>query len=191
MQRPAALPKVPLAAGLAILAAWLALLAPRAACAQAGSAGLERAVEATYLYKFAAFVEWPQAAGAQAAFDLCVVGDDPFGAILDRAVAGQSVGGKPIVVKRFPVVAGNPGCRTMYVAGSAAQPVADALARVRGTPVLTVTGAAGAARGIINFVLVDNHVRFAIDDAAARENGLVISSKLLSLAVSVQPAVPR
>jgi hypothetical protein len=33
----------------------------------------------------------------------------------------------------------------------------------------------------------ENHVRFDIDDRAASADGLVISSKLLSLATSVKP----
>jgi hypothetical protein len=41
---------------------------------------------------------------------------------------------------------------------------------------------------MINFIVADNRVRFEIDEAAARRNGLQISSKLLSLAASVRPA---
>ena len=59
-----------------------------------------------------------------------------------------------------------------------------------GKPVLTVTDAAddAGAKGMINFVIAAGRVRFEIDDVAARAGGLVISSKLLSLAVSVKPA---
>jgi hypothetical protein len=39
------------------------------------------------------------------------------------------------------------------------------------------------ARGVVNFVIKDRHVRFQIDSQAASENGLKMSSKLLSLAV--------
>ena len=40
-------------------------------------------------------------------------------------------------------------------------------------------------------MIEDNHVRFEINDAAAASNGLVISSKLLSLAVVVTPRTER
>jgi hypothetical protein len=55
--------------------------------------------------------------------------------------------------------------------------------------VLTVTDSARdePARGIINFLIQNNRVRFEIDNGAAAESGLTISSKLLSLAVSVKP----
>jgi hypothetical protein len=59
---------------------------------------------------------------------------------------------------------------------------------VEGTSVLTVTDAARTpnARGIIHFVVQNDRVRFHIDERAAARNGLSISSKLLSLALSVR-----
>ena len=78
-------------------------------------------------------------------------------------------------------------CKIIYIAGGAPKLAAQVLASVAGKPVLTVTDAAGdgPAKGMINFVIADGRVRFEIDDAAARASGLGISSKLLSLAVSV------
>ena len=48
---------------------------------------------------------------------------------------------------------------------------------MRGKPILTVTDEASSAdiKGIINFVIRDNRVRFEIDEAAAVADGLVIS----------------
>jgi uncharacterized protein DUF4154 len=161
------------------------LLALPAARAQGNT--LELAIEATYLVKFAPFVAWPNAASDPLV--LCVAGDDPFGALLDQAVSGQRVNGRAIAVRRLPRVTRGSGCDILYAAGSPAQPAAAELASVRGTPVLTVTDSerGEGAKGIISFVLLDDHVRFAIDNAAAAENGLVISSKLLSLAVHPTP----
>jgi hypothetical protein len=175
--------------GAAAVVLVLALVPFAAAWAQEGS--LERAIKATYLYKFVPFVEWPKTvwSAPTSPLVLCVAGDDPFGQVLDEAVAGQAAGPHPIALRRLSIVTRESGCNLLYDAGSPAQTVADALAAVRGTPVLTVTDAErnGGAKGIINFVILGNHVRFEIDDAAAAENGLVISSKLLSLAVHVTP----
>lgn len=147
---------------------------------------LENAVKATYLYKLAPFVQWPRAVAPSADFNLCIAGNGPFGPLLDNAVRGQSVGGRPIAVRRFLTVANDSGCQIMYVAGSPAQSVAQILEVLRGTPVLTVTDGQSNPRdkGIINFVLVAGHVRFEIDEAAAAAGGLALSSKLVSLAVN-------
>jgi YfiR/HmsC-like len=150
---------------------------------------LEIAVKATYLYKLPQFVSWPAGSLPSTSFVLCVIGRGPFGSLLDQAVAGQKVQQRPIVVRHYRVIDANPGCQLMYVAGSAAQSVASELAAVRGTPVLTVTDGqqVRSAEGIVNFVLVDGRVRFQINQGGAGANGLVISSKLLSLAVGATP----
>lgn len=168
----------------AALAAALALGAP----AKAGSS-LETAIKATYLYKFAPFVGWPEGgAPAGGAFTLCVIGSDPFGPVLDSAVAGQSVDGRPIIVRRLEGARGGAGCQILYAGGSA-QTASEAIRTVRGAPVLTV--AEGQSSGaVIGFVVRDQRVRFVIDLHAAAENNLRISSKLLSLALEVQTGKP-
>jgi hypothetical protein len=50
---------------------------------------------------------------------------------------------------------------------------------------LTVTDSTSRVHGIINFAVIENHVRFDIDEAAADAASLRISSKLLELAHEV------
>jgi hypothetical protein len=148
-----------------------------------------RAEKAAYLYKFAPFVDWPDptAEFPSGQFRICVVGGRPFDDMLDRASQGHTVGGRPIVIQHFSGVTSNPGCSVMFVADPDARLVAETLAAVRGSPVLTVTdGAEGPEHsGIINFVVQDNRVRFEISTRAAAANHLTISSKLLSLATRI------
>jgi YfiR/HmsC-like len=150
---------------------------------------LEYAVKATYLYKFAPFIDWPPAAfpSSGSPINICVLGRDPFGEVLDRAVAGQRIAGRAVVVVRLDRVDGS-DCHIMYLSESDGA-ATRALDAVRGAPVLTVTDSESepGAKGIINFVVRDNRVRFEIDESAAAQNGLMISSKLLNLAVSVRP----
>jgi hypothetical protein len=173
----------------ALVVAVTALVLALPARAQDGS--LEYAVKAAFLYKLGPFVEWPANAFADATgpVNLCIAGTDPFGAVLDQAVAGQSIGTRPVAVTRLLAPARNLACHILYLGTADPRLAADALALVRGTPVLTVTDGIRdpAAKGIINFVILANRVRFEIDEGAASENRLVISSKVLSLAVSVRP----
>jgi uncharacterized protein DUF4154 len=153
---------------------------------------LEYAIKATFLYKFSPFVEWPATAFASssAPISLCVFGNDPVTTLIDRVTAEQRVGNRPIMVRHLQGVARDAGCHILYVAESNEQRATQALNAVRGTPVLTITDSVRSGRdaGIVTFVLVENRVRFDIDLAAATENGLSISSRLLSLARSVRPA---
>ena len=150
----------------------------------------EYALKAAYLYKLGDYIEWPAAAFASPTSPLviCVDGDDPFGRTLDSSVAGQKVAGRTIQLRRLAVAERDAGCNVLYVAGSARQPVEQALQAVHGVPVLTVTDAErGTAKGIVHLLVQDKRVRFEIDDQAAAANGLKISSKLFALAVSVKP----
>jgi hypothetical protein len=164
------------------------------ACGKTASAddanALALAVKATFLYKFEPFITWPPQAFSSpgSPFNLCVVGDDPFGPMLDRAISGQQTAGHAIAVLRLKTVSPDAHCQLLYVATADAVSAREAETAVAGMAVLTVTDSMedGSAKGMINFVVADNRVRFQIDDAAATQSGLTISSKLLSLAVSVR-----
>lgn len=147
------------------------------------------AIKAAYLYKFAPFVGWPSTAFASPSspFRLCILGDDPFGAILDQAVSGHTVDDHPIEVLRVQSADAASGCHILYFNALRNAAMAETFNHLRGSPVLTVTEENSAhAEGVIQFVIRDGHVRFAIDATAAAANGVTISSKLLSLAVPLK-----
>lgn len=161
------------------------LLLPLPAGAQQ-AASLEAAVKATFLSKFIPFVGWP-AAPNSGPIGICLVGNDAVTAIADRAVAGQSVGDRQIIVRHLPYSGPFVECQSLYLAAPDTEK-SRILNEIQAAPILTITDAAtdNSAKGIINFVLRDNRVRFEIDNAAAIRSRLEISSKLLSLAVSVR-----
>lgn len=172
-----------------MLAAFCCLILTPGMAAAAEADSLEYAVKATYLYKFGIYVEWPGTtfSNPSTALNLCLVGDDPFGSTLDTAVSGQRVDGRAIVVRRLKTVGRDSGCHILYIGNSETQRTNQVIEAIRGSGVLTVSDSRGTSVGIINFVIKDNRVRFNIDEDAAAQNGLVISSKLLGLALSVKP----
>lgn len=150
----------------------------------------ESAVKATYLYKFAPFVRWPASAfpSPTSPFHLCVVGNDPFGRVLEQAVSGQRLDGHPMAVRRLRSAESAAGCHILYFGDAASRSSADTLRTLKGAPVLTVSDQSRAVQGaIIQFIVMNGRVRFDIDTSAAAANGVTISSKLLSLAVSARP----
>jgi hypothetical protein len=173
--------------GFACFGLWLAL-APLRAEAQARE--LESAIKATYLYKFIPFIEWPAGTfdGPSDPLRLCVVGNDAVGQLVEEAVRGQPQSARPIVVKRVASASRESSCHIVYVAPGPEDAGGATLERLRGLPLLTITDGARDARsrGMINFVVRDNRVRFEIDLGLATNSGLAISSKLLALAVSVR-----
>jgi YfiR/HmsC-like len=155
----------------------------------------EYAVKAAFLYKFGLFVEWPDSAfpSPVSPVNLCIVGDDPFGKSLDAVVAGAQVKGRNVIIRRLQTVGRNPSCHILYAGGSEEQSEAQIIETVRGSNVLTVSDGRGSNAGdaIINFVVADKRVRFDIDDEAAAENNMLISSQLMNLALNVKRRTPK
>ena len=167
---------------LALVVATLAL-AP-AATAQPS----DTAVKAAFLPRFARYVTWPATAvpRADAPFVLCIIGDDRFGSLLDRAAQPQTIDGRKIITRRLKSAAPALGCHIAFLQGSKTHSVEEMLATIGRQPILTVTdGANTPKRGVIHFVLVGGRVRFFIDQGAAQRRGLNISSRLLTLAIGV------
>lgn len=175
--------------GIRYLAAFAMALVSGAVIAQDGA--IEYAIKATYVYKFAPFVEWPPGAftSATSAVVICVVGNDEIAKLVADAARGQSAGERPIDVRYVTPGVGMRECHIVYIGARDNERRKAIVEGLEGTPVLTITDGAADARdkGIINFVLRDNRVRFEIDLDAAARNQLAISSKLLSLATKVRP----
>jgi hypothetical protein len=146
---------------------------------------LEHQVKTAFLYNFSRFVTWPEATLLdQPEFNLCVIGSDPFDTHLDK-LTGKVVQDRTLVVRRLSSLAMVDDCQLLYIGEDVDLP--EVLLLLREQPVLTVSDAAGfiEAGGIIQFMLIENRIRFRINVGAANTAGLSISSKLLSLAVSV------
>jgi hypothetical protein len=150
---------------------------------------LEYAVKAAYLPKFVPFITWPENAFASPAtpVTICVLGNDPFGGRLEQAVGELKSGHRSIIVRHLPATDASVSCQLVFLGKGDETATEGTLDAMKGKPVVTVTDSGVKAHGVISFVIEANHVRFDIDDASAAQGGVVISSKLLSLAHAVKP----
>lgn len=175
----------PLGAALRLAIALALALAGAPARAQP----TEAAVKAAFIPKFARYVQWPAGAapGLRQAFNLCLIGHDPFGSLIDRAAAGEVIEGRGVTVRRLSTAEAVEGCHLAFVNGATPQDTGRLLHALQGRPILTITDSrSGATRGMIHFTVAAGRVRFFIDQAAAAERGLTISSRLLALALGVR-----
>jgi hypothetical protein len=150
---------------------------------------LEYGVKAGYLPKFVPFITWPIGTftSPSAPVNICVLGPDLFGGKLDQDVAGLKAGDRWVAVRHLPEPDGEVSCQILFLGSGVDPAVVDGtLDAMKGQPVVTITDTGVKSHGVISFVIESNHVRFDIDDAAAAEDGLTISSKLLSLAHAVR-----
>ena len=157
-------------------------------CVQAANEALEYQVKAAFLLNFTKFIEWPASAfvAPDAPIVICVLGEDPFGSLLDQVVSGELVNGRRVVAQRVRNLPAAKTCQVLFV-GRVDKGVLKGLPAL-GQGVLTVGEGEGFLRGggTIAFVIENRRVRFGISESAAANAGLVVSSKLLNIARSVE-----
>ncbi len=153
----------------------------------------EYQIKAAFLYNFAKFVEWPADTFADPhdPIVLGIVGEDPFGSVLDKIVLGKTVNGRGLMIKRLKPGPDLRKCHILFISSSEKKHLAPILESLQGSSVLTVgeTDRFAQSGGVINFILEENKVRFEINSETAARARLKISSKLLALAriVANQP----
>ena len=168
------------AAALRLLALLVLCLPGQAV--RADAAVDERAMKAAYLYNFALFAQWPTLPDGD--FRLCVLGTTPLDAELERLEGKRVQNGLSIAMRR--IMPGEPlsGCQVLYVDERSRRTLDSLLQQLAGSPVLTITDAAGLAdRGImIEMRRQDQRIVFDVNLAAARRAHLDFSARLLKLA---------
>jgi hypothetical protein len=151
-----------------------------------GQTSREYDLKAVFLYNLASFVDWPSSAFAtpDAPFVIAVVGEDPFGRVLDNVVAHESVGPHPFVVRRFRRSEDIGPCHVLFIGNSEARRVRDVLRRVRGRPVLTVADLPSFVEtgGMVGFAKQADHLQLYVNPGALSAARLGVSSKLLEVA---------
>jgi len=147
-------------------------------------------LKAVYLYNFGRFVQWPPNATAAKgdSFSICVLGQDPFGPSLDSTIAGETLDGKPLAVKRISTLRDAAERRILFISSTEEKHLKEILTALDDSGVLTVSDMPGFTRrgGMIQFVLEGDKVRFEINLASAESARLVLSSELLKVAASVK-----
>ena len=147
-------------------------------------------MKAAYLYNFGKFVDWSATtvAAQRDGFQICVLGQDPFGPSLDAALAKQSIDGKSVMARRLTKPQDALGCRVLFISSSEDRQLKGIFTVLNGAGVLTVSDIPQFSQrgGMIEFTLEGNKVRFEVNLTSAESAGLSLSSELLKVAVAVR-----
>lgn len=154
----------------------------------------EYQVKAAFLFNFTKFVEWPTVrfSSGDAPIVIAVLGRNPFGDELEKLVLNRLVDGRQIVVRALASAeeAKSTGAifHVLFVPAGEESRYADLAKIAPLTGVLTVGESDRFASfgGMVNFVVVENRVRFEINRGAAEAAGLKLSAQLQKLAASAR-----
>lgn len=171
---------------ISTLICW-AILFP--GCLIAEESSLEYKIKAGYLYNFTKFVTWPQINGPT--FNLCILGDDPFGTIIDpiekKTAFAHSI--KVLRLSKTNLLGASKlpwGCQILYV--SQTDSYKTILEKIKISPTKTQTLIVGegedfaAEGGMIGFVDRNGKIKLQVNLQSVKRTNLQISAKLLEIA---------
>lgn len=176
-----------LAAGLCTGVGGLAI-APLRVHAQTSAS--EAQIKAAYIYKFGSFVDWPGSAFAATAspIQIGLIEADALLEPLAQAVAGRTLHGRSLVVRRLSRTESPAGLHMVFLGRSLHARMAELLTSLRRSPTLVISESEGALElgSMINFVILEDRLRFEVAPRNAERSGLAISARLLAAAVRVE-----
>lgn len=157
-----------------------------------GLEGSEYGIKAAYLYNFALFAEWPaDPAMADAPVTICIAGKDPFGAAIAEEFKTRRVHDRAVEIRYIRDQQDPRSCHVLFINEPNSRRLQEILQKVKDAPVLTVGDSEKFidSGGMIGFIIVDNHVQFEVNQGAAENVDLKLSSRMLQLAYRVKEAV--
>ncbi len=159
---------------------------------QTGAAGSSRLseheVKAAYLYNFAKYVEWPANTLLleNSPLTFCIIGQSPLNSVME-SFGTNTIKNRQLAMQQLGYNEDLSKCNILFISSDYKTSLHKILAATVHRSILTVSDIKGfaAAGGIIEFVPVNDKIRFAINNRAARQANLRISSHLLKLATTV------
>ncbi len=148
--------------------------------------------KAIYLYNLLQFVEWPLGSFPEQSSPIIIgiLGEDPFGQVLDQTVQNEKVQNHEIAVRRFNDLDEVKECHLLFIGKSEKSRTDEVLRKMQKRDVLTVSEVEGFAEhgGAVNFYIEKNKLRFEVNTDALKKANLKVSSKFLRLAKIVGPS---
>ncbi|MGK0525902.1 MAG: hypothetical protein ACI92N_003564 [Pseudomonadales bacterium] len=146
----------------------------------------EYEVKAAFFYNFTQFVSWIPVPDKKLPLRICVLGDNPFGDLLQPLV-GRKSQGRTLELANPEDLTAAVGCNVLFVGSSNLRNLPAIIATAQEGNMLTISELPGfiGRGGIIGYVKQGNIIRFEINLQAADAAGVSINSRLLELASRV------
>lgn len=150
--------------------------------------GIEDQIKSAMIMNFIRFVKWPSDTSDYGG-DGIIIGVMGADSIMDvlKTQEGKNIDGKALLVRRIEASKDISQCHVLFVGASRQWPNAEIINAARASSVLTVGEAEAFCRegGMIRLFREENKIRFEINNNAANQSNLQLSSKLLEIAAMV------
>jgi hypothetical protein len=138
-----------------------------------------------FIYNFSRLIEWP-AKDRTGNFIIGVLGTSDIATELELYTKGKKVGMQNIEIVRYKLPAEIQQCHILFITFSKTKLMAEINSMITGKSTLLIAEKAGAldAGAAINFVILEDKMKFELKAENANKYGIKFSSKLQEMAYS-------
>lgn len=137
------------------------------------------------VYNFVKYIQWPTAGSGE--FVIAVVGNTDMYNTMSKLYSGKKVGANTCVVKQFKSGADLSDCEVVFIDRSKSGDFDTISNKIKGKSTLLITDKNGLGeRGSgINFKMVDNKLKFELNQKAMEASNLKVAGALSAMAILI------
>lgn len=145
----------------------------------------EYSIKTLFIYNFTKYIEWPSA-DKKNVFEINVIGESDILKPLQELARNKKINQKTIVINVIEAESEVPG-DIIFIPFQSSKKLGTVLKTCKGKNTLVITEAPDLALkgATINFKMVENRIRFELNQAAAKNSGLKLSNQLVELSIPV------
>jgi hypothetical protein len=138
------------------------------------------------IYNFLKYIQWPESANS-GQFVIGVMGDDDVYNTLKAWYGDKERMGKLLLVKKLSSASEAKDCQLVYIGSAASNSFESIHQVVSNNPTLIITdkNGLGAKGSGINFKIVNNRLKFELNENALNASQLKVSSQLAAMAIVI------
>ena len=143
-------------------------------------------IHSAMLFNFMKYIQWPNEA-EPGEFVLGVLGEDDVFNTMKTRYDGKPKGAKKYVVKKLSSAAEAANCNVVYLGKNKNREFENIKTAIAGKSILTITDSnnLGQKGSCINFKVIDNKLKFEMNNASLTGANLKVSSQLTSMAILI------
>jgi len=139
--------------------------------------------QSMFIYNFSRLIQWPTGSNT-GEFVIGVFGDNEVFNSLSAFVANKKVGTQAIVVKKFDDPQSISRCQILFVGDAKISKFPEVISRIQGFNSLVITEKRGMINSgsAIDFILVEDKLKFVMNSENAAKYNLTVSKSLEDMA---------
>jgi hypothetical protein len=150
----------------------------------------EYAAKAAFIYNFTKFVEWQDnSLNTASTFNIGVLGDSPITGPLNDLASSKKINNKRINIIRYNSASEINNCHILFIPENASSELVRTSVQspsVKNTLIISERKGLLESGSAINFLIVNNKIRFEVNLSSLNRSNIKASSQLLKLALNIK-----